>query len=151
MRKFRWGFKKEDFFFNQRDKRKFFSVLRVGGMAGGAALVLAIFISGMAGAVRQCELGERKTREAAAVESARTAGRESPASVRRIRIALNDFILPDEAGKMLAPVWMPYRECVGRWDEKKVGAFWIPPPRGGLEKLKKANDKNIEILFEDVP
>ncbi len=159
-------FKKEDFFFNDREKRIFFIALS----AAGAAVVLGIFVIAAAaivtGAVRTSRSAEKTVVAAPAPETgAPPASAERPslsASAAPIApaltekgdlvlpMSLNSFVLSDD---FRAPEQFDYslfRPRTGKWDRAAIERFWAAPRRIGLENLKKINDKNIEDLFEGV-
>jgi hypothetical protein len=140
-------FKKEDFFFDQKEKKVFLLVVRIAAVTVGCALILLLIFGGIIGAVRAVS-GEKRPAAAETVieihEEAKT-----PAT-RNQRLTLNDFILPSITEKMYETEMELYRERTGRWDDDTIEKFWVPPTRIGLEKLRELNDKNIERLFEDV-
>jgi hypothetical protein len=152
-------FKKEDFFFNDRDKRLFVVALRVVALAAAVCLVVLVVVAIARGASRQegaARPSATETSPPSAAETAAPAGTgEGTAAVDESgklteRMSLSSFVIPDEAERLFEPEHAPLRQRMGAWDRKMIDRFWVPPMKIGLENLKKLNDKNIEDMFEGV-
>jgi hypothetical protein len=133
--------KKEDFFFNQKEKRLFFLFIRIGiGLVG--LCVLVFIVVSIVRAIPPPRVEEKQ--ETPAFSLNESGGVNKPMS-------LNAFVIPDESKNELAPQYYLFKTILGKWDQKMVAKYWISPSQIGLENLKKMNDKNIEKMFDDIP
>ncbi|HEQ72161.1 MAG TPA: hypothetical protein ENN69_06705 [Spirochaetia bacterium] len=141
-------FHKEDFFFNDREKRLFFLALKIVlGVVGVAVVVVIIaFVAG--GAARSestaMDLPNAQASPLGAVLNAETeSGFTKP-------LGISAFLIPDDRLERVSPDHYIFREHVGVWTQEMVDRYWIRPSQIGLENLTRRNDKQIKELFESV-
>lgn len=133
---------KEDFFFNQREKKLFFTVLRIGAIIVGVCVVILIVVA-IAGSVGRTAPDSMVTDNPAPLELTQTGGVKKP-------LDIDTFIITERANRGLEPEFRPLRDKVTTWTPEMIAKYWISPEEIGLENLTKMNDKNIEEYFSDV-
>jgi hypothetical protein len=133
-------FKKDDFFFNRKEKRIFLAAVRVGIGVAGVCVLILIIVAIVASIPKP---------ESEAIKEPPLPGLMENGSFSK-QLSINSFIIPDETRKVLEPEYSLFRERVGAWNDKMIEKYWIPPSQIGLENLKKTNDKNIERMFDEI-
>ncbi|RPJ07213.1 MAG: hypothetical protein EHM28_07935 [Spirochaetaceae bacterium] len=133
---------KDDFFFNEKEKKWFFRAIKIGGIAAGAIVVLAIIILIVSSPQKAGSPDEDKKAEPVLAEK--------PGELKK-PVPLYSFIIPEPENTVTDPSYRLSRVRLTRWDKILIDRFWADPAEIGLKSLSEKNRRAAEELLESIP